>query len=123
MGGQPNKHRGVSRENESADSDFVVGLARPLISHLGFYGPKRHLTKKKPYNNFSFDCNSILFEFSAPGMGGVLTETFSKGSFTRFFKKMAPGGGGVLPGSTRRGTNYLHTILPKTYPKSNFRNS
>ena len=48
-------------------------------------------------------------------------KTFSKGSFTRFFQKMAPGGGGgVLPDSTRRGTNYLHTTLHKTYPKAIF---
>ena len=47
-------------------------------------------------------------------------KTFSKGSFTRFFRKMAPGGRGHLPDFTRRGTNYLHTNLLKTYPKSNF---
>ena len=50
-------------------------------------------------------------------------KTFSKGSFTRFFQKMAPGGGGHLPDFTRRGTNYLHTNLLKTYPKSNFLDS
>ena len=49
-------------------------------------------------------------------------KTFSKGSFTRFFQKMAPGGG-HLPDFTRRGTNYLHTNLLKTYTKSNFLDS
>ena len=61
--------------------------------------------------------------FSAPKIGGVLTKTLLKGSFTRFFQKMAPGGGGVLPDFTRRGTNYLHTTLLKAYPKSNFLDS
>ena len=42
-------------------------------------------------------------------------KTFSKGSFTCFFEKMVPGWGGVLPDFTRRGTNYLHTTLLKTY--------
>ena len=57
---------------------------------------------------------------STPQKGGVLTKTFSKGSITRFFKKMAPPGAGVLPDFNRRGTNYLHTTLVKLYPKSNF---
>ena len=35
----------------------------------------------------------MFFGFSAPKIGGVLMKTFSKGSLTRFFKKMAPGGG------------------------------
>ena len=46
-------------------------------------------------------------------------KSFSKGSFTRFSQTMAPGGGGVLLDFTRRGTNYLHTTLLETYPKSN----
>ena len=62
----------------------------------------------------------MFFGFSEPKIGGVLMKTFSKGSFTRFFKKMAPGRGGVLPDSTRRGTSYLHTTLLKMYRKSNF---
>ena len=63
----------------------------------------------------------MFFRFSAPKIGWVLTKTFSKGSFTRFFQKMAPGGGGgVLPDFTRCGTNYLHTTLLKKHPKSNF---
>ena len=66
----------------------------------------------------------MLFRFSAPKIGQVLTKTFSKGSFTRFFQKMAPReGGGVLPDFTRRGTNYLNTTLLKTHPKSNFLDS
>ena len=36
----------------------------------------------------------MFFGFSAPKIGGVLTKTLLKGSFTRFFQKMAPGGGG-----------------------------
>ena len=76
------------------------------------------LLKTYPKSNF-LDYVSIRFGFSAPKIGGVLMKTFSKGSFTRFFQKMAPGGGG-LSDFTRRGTNYLHTFLLKTYPKSNF---
>ena len=38
----------------------------------------------------------MFFEFNAPKIGGVLTKTFSKGSFTRFFQKMAPRGGGAF---------------------------
>ena len=49
-------------------------------------------------------------------------KTLSKGSCTRFFQKMAPGGAD-LTDFTRRGTNYLHTKLLKTYPKSNFLDS
>ena len=45
-------------------------------------------------------------------------KTFSKPSFTHFFKRMAPPGGGGLPGFTSCGTNYLHTPLLKKYPKS-----
>ena len=78
--------------------------------------------KKYPKSNF-WDHDSIFFvRFSAPKIGEVLMTTFSKGPFTRFFQKMAPGGG-HLPDFTRRGTNYLHTILFKTYPKSNFLDS
>ena len=36
-----------------------------------------------------------LFWLQRPGNRGVLTKTFSKGSFTCFFQKMAPVGGGV----------------------------
>ena len=37
-----------------------------------------------------------------------------------FFPNRGPrGGGGDLPDCTRRGTNYLHTTLLKTIPKSN----
>ena len=50
-------------------------------------------------------------------------KTFSKGSFTRFLPKKWPRGEGHLPDFTRRGTNYLHTNLLKTYPKSNFLDS
>ena len=89
------------------------------ISHLGFYGRKRHFTQKVPKSNF-VDCSSKCFGFSTPKIGGVLMKTFSKGSFTRFFKQMAPPGGGVLPDSIRRGTNYLHTTLFKRYLKSHF---
>ena len=35
----------------------------------------------------------MYFGFSAPKIGGVLTKTLLKGSFTRFFQKMAAGGG------------------------------
>ena len=59
----------------------------------------------------------MFFEFSAPKIGGVLMKTFSKPSFTHFFEKKWPPGGG-LPDFTRCGTNYLHTPLLKTYPKS-----
>ena len=39
-----------------------------------------------------------------------------------FFPKNSPEGGG-LPDVTRRGTNYLHTTLLKTYPKDDFSDS
>ena len=77
------------------------------------------LLKKYPESNF-LDSMSMFFEFSALKIGGVPTKKFSKGSFTRFSPKMAPAGGGILSDFTRRGTNYLHTTLLRTYRKSNF---
>ena len=59
-----------------------------------------NLLKKYPKSNFLVS-NSMCFGFSAPNIGGVLTKTLLKGSFTRFFQKMAPGGGGVLPDFTQ----------------------
>ena len=82
-----------------------------------FTGHNVTLLKKYPGDNL-LDCNSMFFGFSAPKIGGVLIKTFYKGSFTHFFQKKAPGGG-VLPDFTRRGNNYLHTSLLKTYQKSN----
>ena len=51
---------------------------------------------------------------------GVPHENIFKRLIYPFFqKKWRPGGGGS-PDSTRRGTNYLHTTLLKTYTRSNF---
>ena len=63
---------------------------------------------------------ACLLDSAPPKKGGVRTKTLLKGSFTCFYEKMAPGGGGILSDFTRRGTNYLHTTLLITYPKSNF---
>ena len=69
------------------------------------------LLKKYPKSNF-LDSKTMFCAFSAPKKGGVLTKTFSTGSFTRFFPKNGPrGGGGVLPDFTRPGTNYLHATF------------
>ena len=66
----------------------------------------------------------MFFGFSAPlfKRGGP-HENIIERLIYPFFPKNGPGGGGVLPDFTRRGTNYLHTTLLKTYPKSNFLDS
>ena len=87
-------------------------------STYDFTGQNVTLLKKYPKSNF-LDCHSMFIRFSAPKKGGVLIKTFSKGSFTLFFKKNGPGGGG-LSDFTRPGTNYLHTTLLKTYRKAIF---
>ena len=89
-----------------------------LCKHLPTYdlsGVNVTLLKKYLKSNF-LDSVCMFFGFSAPRIGGVLTKTFLKPSFTHSFTKMAPGGG--LPDFTRRGTNYLHTPLLKKYQKS-----
>ena len=63
---------------------------------------------------------AFFFCIQRPQNRGGPHENIIERPFTRFFQKMDPGGGGVLPDFTRRGTNYLHTTLLKTYPKSNF---
>ena len=51
------------------------------------------LLKKYPESN-SLDSYGTCFGFGAPKIGGVLMKTFSKTSYTHFFRKMAPGGVG-----------------------------
>ena len=56
-----------------------------------------HITLLKKYQKSNFlDSRSMLLQFRAPRIGGVLTKTFSKGSFTRFLQKEAPRGGGAF---------------------------
>ena len=52
-----------------------------------------NLLNTYPKSNFS-DSGSMFFGFSAPKIGGVLTKSLLKGSFTRLFQIMAQGGGG-----------------------------
>ena len=52
------------------------------------------LLKKYPKSK-SLDSEGMFFGFRAPKIGGVLMKTFSKPSFTHFFKKKWPPGGGV----------------------------
>ena len=83
-----------------------------------FTGQKVTLLKKYPIGNF-LDCTRIFFEYSAPKIGGVLTKTFSKASFTRFLQETAPGAGAFYQISPDVAT-YLHTTLLQEYPKNNF---
>ena len=69
-----------------------------------------HFYSKKYPKSKSLHSIGMFFGFSAPKIGGVLIKTFSKPSFTHFFKKNGPRGG-VLPDFTRRGTNYLHPFM------------
>ena len=96
-------------------SDLPGSTRNTRDSHLSFYGPNRHFTQKVPKKQF-FRLQQQRKQ--PPKIGGVLMKTFSKGSVTRFPQNVARGGGGVLPDFTRRGTNYLHTTLLKSYPKT-----
>ena len=63
----------------------------------------------------------MFFRIQRPQDRGGPHEIIFKGLIYSFFPKNGPGvGRGVLPDFTRRGTNYLHTTLLKTYAKSNF---
>ena len=69
---------------------ILPDFTRPGTNYL-------HITllRKYPKSNF-LDSKGMFFGFRDPKSGGVLTKTFSKGSFTRFFQKTAPGGGGAF---------------------------
>ena len=60
-------------------------------------------------------CN---LDSAPPKQGESLGKHFQKARLPVFSKKWPPGGG--LSDFTRRGTNYLHTTLLKTYLKRNF---
>ena len=75
---------------------------------------------------YSKSTRKAIFWIQRPqNRGGPHENIFKRLSYP-FFPKKWPrggGGGGVLPDFTRRGTNYLHTTLLKTYPKSKFLDS
>ena len=78
------------------------------------------LLKTYPKSNFS-DSKSMFFEFSLPKIGGVLAETFSKGSFTLFFsQKMAPRGGAFYQISPNVALTTCIQLYSKCIRKSNF---
>ena len=54
-----------------------------------------HLWSKSTQRANLWTLLALFFGYSAPKIGGVLMKTFSKPSFTHFFKTMAPAGGGV----------------------------